>query len=159
MSRSRHDGRPSPAALRRELRKLARDFADDVVALLEEQGMWDEPAPESDALGARRMRRSPDDLLQVMDAILDNLSSRTAPVSIGEVAEALQTTSRRITHPMSLLVEDGKVVRTGERRGARYEVKRRRASKKASKAKSTRTAKAKAKAKAKRGRKRAPEEG
>ena len=80
MSGSRHGGRPTPAALRRELRKLARDFADDVVALLEDHGMWDEPEPDSDALGARRMRRSPDDLLQVMDAILDDLSSRAGPV-------------------------------------------------------------------------------
>ena len=141
MSGSRHGGRPTPAALRRELRKLARDFADDVVALLDDHGMWDEPEPDSDALGARRMRRSPDDLLQVMDAILDDLSSRAGPVSIGEVADALETTSRRITHPMSMLVDEGKVARTGERRGARYELKR---------PKSRRPKKTKTKARAKR---------
>jgi len=129
LSRSRGDGRPTPAALRRELRKLARDFADDVVALLEAHGMWDEPEPDSDGLGARRMRRSPDDLLQVMDAIVEDLAARTEPVSIGEVAEALDTTSRRITHPMSLLVDEGKVQRSGERRGARYELERRRGAK------------------------------
>ena len=139
MSESRHGSRPTPAALRRELRKLARDFTDDVVALLEDHGMWDEPAPDSDALGARRLRRSPDDLLEVMDAIVHDLATRLGPVSIGEVADALETTSRRITHPMSLLVEEGKVARTGERRGARYELKRSKARKaKKSKAKSTR---------------------
>lgn len=139
MSSSRGNGRPTPAALRRELRKLARDFADDVVALLEEHGMWDEPEPDSDALGARRLRRSPDDLLQVMDAIVEDLAARGDPVSIGEVADALETTSRRITHPMSLLVEEGKVLRTGERRGARYELKRPKATKKKAKARAKST--------------------
>lgn len=137
--------KPTPAALRRELRKLARDFADDVVALLEDHGMWDEPEPQSDELGGRRVRRSPDDLQEVMAAILTDLAERDRPVPIGDVATALETTSRRITHPMSLLVEEGKVKRTGERRGARYETVRGRRASKPSKSKSRSKAKRSAK--------------
>jgi predicted HTH transcriptional regulator len=128
-------GKPTPAALRRELRRLARDFADDVVAVLEEHGMWDEPELDEDELAARRVRRSPGDLQQVMTIIVAELKRCTEPVSIGYVAEVLGTTSRQITHPMSLLVDEGKVERSGARRGARYQVKKRkRPAKKATKA-------------------------
>ncbi|MCA9621363.1 MAG: hypothetical protein KC731_20210 [Myxococcales bacterium] len=125
-----------PAVLRRELRRMARTFADEVVALLEEHGVWDEPQ-ELGEDEPPRQRRTSDALEAIMDAIVADLRARRGPVSIGQVAQALETTSRQITHPMSLLVEQGKVERQGARRGARYELKRKRRAAPKSKPKST----------------------
>ena len=51
--------RPTRAALRRELRHLARDFADELVNVLDRHGMWDDSGPEQPTRddAARRIRR------------------------------------------------------------------------------------------------------
>lgn len=122
------DDKPTRAGLKRELRRLAREFADDVVMLLDRHGVWDEVKIERPALDddAKRIRRSTDALEKVKARILTELGTRSEPVSIGSVAATLGVTSRQITHPMSLLVEEGDVLRTGVRRGARYELAPRR---------------------------------
>jgi len=117
-------GRSSRKAVRRELRQLAREFADQLVVMLERHGVWDDEGHERE-LGddaARRIRRSLADLEKVMNRILADLNTRKEPVAIGKVAATLGLTSRQAAHPMSLLVETGKVLRHGERRGARYEL-------------------------------------
>lgn len=130
------EGKPTRTALKRELRRLARDFADDIVALLDRHGVWDDVKQERPARRAddKRVRRSAEALTKVKARILGELSTRSEPVSIGSVAATLGMTSRQITHPMSLLVEEGAVLRTGVRRGARYELapkeRRKRAKKK-----------------------------
>ncbi len=119
-------GRPTRTALKRELRSLARDFADDMLALLDRHGVWDESRPEHtvDDDDAKRVRRSGDALKEVKTRILAELGSCSEPVSIGAVASTLGMTSRQITHPMSILVDAGDVQRTGIRRGARYQIAR-----------------------------------
>ncbi len=114
--------KPTRAALRRELRRLARDFADDIVALLDRHGAWDEARAEEPSSDdeSKRVRRTSDALEKVKARIVAELGTRSEPVSIGSVAATLGLTSRQITHPMSLLVEEGAVVRDGVRRGARY---------------------------------------
>jgi hypothetical protein len=114
--------RPSRAAIRRELRQLARDFADQLVTLLEGAGFWDEGALGDGDDEPKRVRRSPGTLDEVKDRIVEELRGLGGPVGIGAVANALGMKSRQITHPMSLLVEEGKVQRGGVRRGARYEI-------------------------------------
>ncbi len=116
--------KPTRTALRRELRRLARDFADDIVDLLDRHGMWDEVKAEPAEIDNddKRVRRSADALGRVKTRILAELATRSTPVSIGSVAATLGLTSRQITHPMSLLVEEGVVERSGARRGARYQL-------------------------------------
>ncbi len=114
--------RPTRAALRRELRLLARDFADQLVTVLDRHGMWDEAAVMDEPGESSRIRRSTSELEKVMARILDDLHTRKEPVSIGKVAATLGLSSRQVAHPMSLLVDEGKVMRSGERRGARYQV-------------------------------------
>jgi DNA-binding transcriptional ArsR family regulator len=113
--------KPTRAALRRELRRLARNFADDIVDLLDRHGVWDDVKAERPATTeSPRVRRSPDALAKVKSRIVSELRTRSEPVSIGSIAATLGLTSRQITHPMSLLVDEGLVLRTGIRRGARY---------------------------------------
>jgi DNA-binding transcriptional ArsR family regulator len=115
------------AGLRRAVRAMALEIADAVVELVEEQGLWDESGPESedDDLAAPRVRRSPVDLEQWMARILAELRRSDEPVAIGAIAARLGTSSRQLAHPMALLVDQGKVERSGERRGARYQLVRR----------------------------------
>lgn len=117
--------RLTKAALRRAIRAMALELADAVVDMVEAEGLWDEPPAEEDAeLAAPRVRRSPADLERCMDRIVAAVEEAAAPVAIGAIAERLGTSSRQIAHPMARLVEEGRVVRTGARRGARYEVPR-----------------------------------
>jgi hypothetical protein len=117
--------KPSRGALRREIRDLARSFADDLVLLLERHGIWSElEAVEPDDAAARRIRRSPDALRGLGDRILDDLRARKGPAAISAIAGAVGATAREIAHPIHLLVEQGLVQRSGERRGARYEIER-----------------------------------
>jgi len=113
---------PSRAAIRRELRRLTRELADTLVEMLDNSGVWSDARVEradGDA-GARRVRRTTEALDKVMARILADLRTRKEPVAIGTVAATLGVTSRQIAHPMSLLVTEGRVRRSGERRGARY---------------------------------------
>lgn len=113
---------PSRAAIRRELRRLARELADTLVDMLDGSGVWSDGRVDhlnGDA-GAKRVRRTAEALDKVMARIVADLRTRKEAVAIGTVAATLGMTSRQIAHPMSLLVDEGKVIRTGERRGARY---------------------------------------
>lgn len=119
--------RLTKAGLRRAIRAMALEIADAVVDLVEQQGLWDEPAPRSeDEPPARRVRRSPADLEVWMSRILGELRRADEPLAIGTIAERLGTSSRQIAHPMALLVDQGKVTRRGERRGARYHLPKKR---------------------------------
>jgi hypothetical protein len=128
---SKSNNPPSRTALRRQLRQLARNFADDIVELLDRQGVWDDGAGDDNEDEAKRVRRSPDALSQVKERILAELAALHTPASIGAIANRMGLTSRQITHPLSLLVDDQAVLRSGARRGARYQLApRKRASKK-----------------------------
>ena len=131
--------RPTRTALKRELRRLARDFADELVDLIERHGMWDAPQDdEPDDLGIKRVRRTAAALERVAGRILNDLQGRRRPVAISTVAKGLGMTPREIAHPMSLLVAQGKVILTGERRGTRYRLAAKRAVKRAVKRKTQR---------------------
>lgn len=116
--------KPTRTALRRELRNLARAFADGVVELLDRHGMWEEAPIEESDLG-KRTRRTMDALQSVGELVLADLRSRKQPVAISVIAEALGMDTREVAHPIHLLVSEGKVVQSGSRRGARYQVARR----------------------------------
>jgi DNA-binding transcriptional ArsR family regulator len=113
-------------ALRRELRRLARALADQVVELLDTHGLWDEQTSdrEQEPLSARRIRRSADALADVGKRLLGELGRHAEPVAISTLAAALGVSTRAIAHPLTRLVEQGLVARTGERRGTRYQLRR-----------------------------------
>jgi DNA-binding transcriptional ArsR family regulator len=115
--------RTGRGALRRDVRKLARAFAEQLLGLLERHGVWDEPraAPAIEP-SQRRVRRSMDALGRVADRVLADLRARKEPVAISEIAAALGASARQLSHPLALLVAEGKVTLTGERRGARYQL-------------------------------------
>jgi len=96
--------------------------------------MWELPQDdEPNDFGAKRVRRTTAALERVADRIVEDLQGRRRAVAISTVAKGLGMTPREIAHPMSLLITRGKVVRTGERRGARYRLATKRAAKRAAK--------------------------
>lgn len=110
---------PNKAQLRRELRSLAKEFADRVFVLLEEHGIFDERSSDW-SVQAPRVRRSPDALSALSERLLVALEEADEAVAISRLAQAVALSTREIAHPLSLLIEQGKVVRSGQRRGARY---------------------------------------
>lgn len=118
-------------ALRRELRQLSRQFAEQLFETLERYGVWDDLARRQrprNGQGARgqdpdaepRVRRSEDALLRVCDEVVAALRGEQEPVAISTIARNMGVSTRRIAHPLALLVARGAVIKTGERRGARY---------------------------------------
>ena len=120
-------------ALRRELRRLTREFADQLCETLEEHGVFEalaqrrqpEPPAGSEATEPR-VRRSDEDLEAVCRRVLKTLRAERASMAISAIAAQLGTTPREISHPLALLVAQGKITKTGERRGTRYAIRRRR---------------------------------
>ncbi len=119
--------------MRTELRALSRRFADDLLATLDRYGIWDERGrwrvagePDDSAAGAqqratrKRLRRTTTALDKVTDRILAVLQPLRQPVAISAIAAELDTSPRQIAHPIALLVEQGTVIKTGQRRGTRY---------------------------------------
>ncbi len=129
---ARSRARPGRAALRREIRGLARDFADRIVELLDRHGLWEPSAAAvATAEGAsprrsKRQRRSADELSELGERIEAVLEQRRGPVAISVIAAALGAEPRDIAHPVALLVEQGRVEKSGERRGTRYRLAARR---------------------------------
>lgn len=123
------EARQARSHLKGELRQLTRAFAHDLIALLDRYGVFDEDKPlkPPPKMETKRVRRTQDALDVVQGRILDDLRTRTEAVSIGMVARSLGLTSRQVAHPMRLLVENGVVLRSGERRGARYQLNKRKA--------------------------------
>jgi hypothetical protein len=114
--------RAGRGALRREVRRLARVFAEQLLVLLDRHGVWDEPKPAAVEAAQRRVRRSIDALGKIGDRVLADLRTRKEPVAISQIATALGHSPRQLSHPLALLVAEGKVVLSGERRGARYQL-------------------------------------
>ncbi len=115
--------KPSRSELRRKVRSLARQFADDLIGLLDDGGFWEEPEPQSDDDPlSRRVRRSDAALEVLADRIEQALRDNPKAVAISAIAEALQVSARELTHPMNRLLSDGRILRVGEKRGARYTV-------------------------------------
>ena len=112
--------RGSRTALRRQLRQMARSFAEQLLDLLDEHGYWDEREEAEDTFRSKRVRRTDETLDRVERQILDVMANYSEPVAISVVAEALGLSARSISHPLARLVEENKVIRSGERRGARY---------------------------------------
>lgn len=114
--------KPSKAVLERALRRLALDFARQIVRELESLGAFEtkthsgaRPKPPS------RRRRTGGALESLSAELLALVAAESAPVAIGQLAERLGVDRRALTHPLTLLVTQGKLARTGTRRGARYE--------------------------------------
>ena len=103
---------------------MARNFAEQLLDLLDEHGYWDDHQDVDEAFRSKRVRRTGDTLHLVEKQILDALGSYSEAVAISVVADALGLSSRSIAHPLTRLVEQGDVERQGERRGARYRLVR-----------------------------------
>ena len=116
--------RPSRAELKRELRRLSREFADQVLDTLERHGVFDEPTSVADDPKPKRVRRTGVALLRVSGRVLEVLETERRPMSISEVAKAVRMTTRAVAHPLSMLVAEGRITCKGERRGARYQAVR-----------------------------------
>ena len=110
---------PNKVQLRRELRALAREFADRVVDVLEEHGMFEE-RPNDWSVQTPRVRRTPDALSALCERLLEVLETTDDAVAISRLAQDVGMSTREIAHPLSLLIDKGLVVRSGLRRGARY---------------------------------------
>jgi hypothetical protein len=120
--------RVTRTALRQKLRRLAREFAESIVELLERHGMWAdservEPAEEDKP---KRVRRSEATLEIMCGKVLELIRRAREPVAISAISEGLGLAPRDVGHPLRLLVEEGKLRRTGTRRGARYSLATRR---------------------------------
>lgn len=120
--------------LRRQLRRLARDFADEVARLLDRHGTWHRSGPSAGhardrdrAPKPQRQRRSAASLKDIGDRIIRELGSHSQPMAISTIAAQLGVEPRQIAHPIALLVGQGLVIQTGERRGTRYQLAPRRA--------------------------------
>ena len=111
--------RLSRAALRQRAHQLARRFAADLFALLDKNGIW-EAAPPTDTRTQTRVRRTEAALEEACRDVLAIIRRARDPIAISDVAAALDLAPREVGHPLALLVAEGKVVRTGTRRGARY---------------------------------------
>lgn len=72
-----------------------------------------------------RLRRSQEDIEALTVAIWDTLKEQPG-MSISELAEALETTSKDIRGPLKAMLETEQVRKTGERRATRYFTKGRR---------------------------------
>ena len=88
--------------------------------------MWDEPEELERDLGSKRVRRSLDTLHEMGERILASLGAHGESVAISDIAVELGLTPRDIAHPIALLVSEGKVVKSGTRRGTRYQIAKRR---------------------------------
>jgi hypothetical protein len=113
--------RPTRASVERALKKLAVEFAARVVDELDALGLFegdDAARPMSER--SPRRRRSVLALEEVSAKVLDVVAARGGSLAIGDLARALDLDRRELAHPLALLVTQGKLVRTGTRRGARY---------------------------------------
>ena len=116
-------------ALRRELRQLSRQFAEQLFETLERYGVWEDLARRERATSRTkaggdqpRARRSEAALLAAQDEVLGVLRTATEPLAISAIARRLGVTTGQIAHPIAMLVARGTLIKTGERRGARYAV-------------------------------------
>ena len=127
--------KPTRSSLRREIRRLSREFADQLFETLEQHGVFDALAQHNRARGdgqgdptgePGRIRRSDDVLEAVCRRVTRALRAEREPAAISNIAARMDTTPRDIAHPLALLVAHGEVVQTGERRGTRYALRTRR---------------------------------
>jgi predicted Rossmann fold nucleotide-binding protein DprA/Smf involved in DNA uptake len=123
--------KPTRTDVKRELRRITRDFADTLIETLDRLGVWNDNGrdEEDDDLAATRVRRTAPALGKLRELISDDLRARRRPVAISTIARSLGLTTREISHPLALLVQEGKVRKTGERRGTCYRLARPRRSK------------------------------
>jgi hypothetical protein len=128
-------GVPTRAALRHELRRLALELADRLMEAFDELGIWDEhgrfavrphAAEAESAPGhgeeARRVRRPDSALRAIRDRVVVTLQHLGAPAPISAIARRLGMNVRALAHPLALLVQGGRVAKTGTRRGTKYAV-------------------------------------
>ena len=122
--------KPTRAEVKRELRRITREFADTLLETLDRLGVWSNGAAdeEEEELAAIRVRRSAPALSKLCELIIDDLRARRRPVAISTIAQSLGLTTREISHPLATLVQESKVLKSGERRGTRYQLARQRRS-------------------------------
>jgi hypothetical protein len=117
------DRRLTRAQVRQQVRRMARELADAMVSLLERHGMWgEETANEThdEEPKPKRVRRSESALEELCAELYDVVQRASEPMAISAIADAAGLDRRDVAHPLSLLVDEGKLVRSGARRGTRY---------------------------------------
>ncbi|MFP6684758.1 MAG: hypothetical protein VB934_08600 [Polyangiaceae bacterium] len=112
--------RPGRTVVRRELRRVARAFADELLSTLDDLGVFD-PEARTPAR-AKRVRRSDHNLDELSVRIIALMNHYGEALAISDIAAGLELSKRDIAHPMAQLVAAEKLVQIGERRGVRYVV-------------------------------------
>jgi len=112
--------RPGRTVVRRELRRVARAFADELLSTLDELGVFD-PEARTPAR-AKRVRRSDHKLDELSVRIIALMNHYGEALAISDIAAGLELSKRDIAHPIAQLVAAEKLVQIGERRGVRYVV-------------------------------------
>ena len=74
---------------------------------------------EAPAGGARRIRRSSADLESLASRVVSFLEDHS-PASIGDVSDGVGESTKDLRPVMQLLLAEGRVKKSGERRGTRY---------------------------------------
>ncbi len=110
--------RPGRTVVRRELRRVARAFADELLSTLDDLGVFD---PEAKIPArAKRVRRSDHNLDELSVRIIALMNHYGEALAISDIAAGLELSKRDIAHPIAQLVAAEKLVQIGERRGVRY---------------------------------------
>ena len=127
-SAARKQARTAVKALQKALPLAQAEEDQDLVKALETALA----ALDADDIGAGtspaatgRVRRTAEQLEELSEKLIDFL--RENPRStIGEIADAVGETTKEVRGPILALIEEGRISKTGERRGTRYSAKGRR---------------------------------
>ena len=110
--------RPGRTVVKRELRRVARAFADELFDTLDELGVFETDIKPSSK--PTRVRRSDHKLDEVSARILAMMNHYGEALAISDIAAGLELSKRDIAHPIAMLVAAEKLIQLGERRGVRY---------------------------------------
>ncbi len=108
---------------RRALRDLAQRFIDDVIATVLAGGGEEAAGPAGRP--RRRVRRRAHKLEELRETVLAALGERGG-VSIGAIARHIGSTPRELSRPIAVLLAEGRIIKTGERKGTRYSLEAKR---------------------------------
>jgi hypothetical protein len=117
---------PTRADLERLVRRVVREVTKSLTErLLEalERHMETPSAPTRDAAnsGRPRRRRDPEALSALEGQALELLDREGGTLAIGDMARALGVPRHELVHPLKRLVAEGLLVRSGARRGVKYQ--------------------------------------
>jgi DNA-binding transcriptional ArsR family regulator len=110
------------SALERNIRELCDHLAEDLLRIVRAAITSDPEGPGPAPLRTRRrVRRRAATLRRIADSILAVLSKRGG-IAVSEIAAAIGASPRETVRPLTLLLAQGSIEKTGERKGTRYSI-------------------------------------